>query len=171
MKKSRIPSFLTLALGLPRPLLALSSPGCLPSDLGGFVKTAGQLGPCVSDGLAVQLWCFVLAEESNLNLCQWMIVSSLLRGPSNEPLQNSIQVGLFLRTYAVTRHLPVCHALQVQGVYQLVYREMATQIRFVAEDQQWNAFHGRLLQQDVELFLCDRQGFFVGRVDDESGWM
>ena len=100
-----------------------------------------------------------------------MIALDLLRGPSNEPLQNGIQVGLFLRADAVTRHLPVGHALQVQGVYQLVYREMATQIGLVAEDQQWNAFHGGLLQQDVELFLCDRQGFFVGRVDDESGWM
>ena len=176
MKKSRIPSFLTLALGLPRPLLALSSPGCLPSDLGGFVKTAGQLGalrvgwPCCA---VVVCGCGALCWPKNRisTLASWMIVPSLLRGPRNEPLQNGVQVGLFLRADAVTRHLPVGHALQVQGVYQLVYREMATQIRFVAEDQKWNAFHGRLLQEDVELFLCDRQGFFVGRIDDETGWM
>jgi hypothetical protein len=100
-----------------------------------------------------------------------MVVSSLLRGPSNEPLQNGVEVGLFLRAYAVTGHLSVGYALQVQGVYQLVYREMATQIGLVAEDQEWDAFHGRLLEKDVELFLCYWQGLFVGRVDDESGWL
>ena len=82
------------------------------------------------------------------------IAWSLLRGTSNEPLQNGVEIGLFLRAYAVAGHLPVGYALQVQGVYQLVYREMATQIGLVAEDQEWNAFHGRLLEENVELFLC-----------------
>jgi hypothetical protein len=91
-----------------------------------------------------------------------MLVSNLLRGPSNEPLENSVEVGLFLRAYAVARHLSVSYALQVQGVYQLVYREMATQIGLVAEDQEWNAFHGRLLEENVELFLCYWQSLFVG---------
>ena len=94
--------------------------------------------------------------------CRWTIVSGLLRGPSDEPLQNGVQVRLFFRTDAVTGHLSVSYALQVQGVYQLVYREMAAQIGLVAEDQEWNAFHGRLLEKDVELFLCYWQGLLVG---------
>jgi hypothetical protein len=98
-----------------------------------------------------------------------MIVSSLLGGSSNEPLQDGVQVGLFLCAYAVAGHLTMCHALQVQGVYQLVDCEMATQVGLVAEDQKWNAFHGRLLQEDVELFLCYWQSLFVGRIDDEPG--
>lgn len=110
-----------------------------------------------------------LAGKSNLNLSQWMIVSILLRGPSDEPLQDGIEIGLFFRADAVTRHFPVGYALQVQGVYQFVYCEMAAQIGFVAEDQKWDAFHGRLLQEDVELFLCYWQGLFVGRIDDEPG--
>jgi hypothetical protein len=130
----------------------------------GFVRTAGQLDPvCWSmAGQFLRVWCYALAGKSILNLCQCMLVSSLLRGPSNEPLENGVQVGLFFRAYAVAGHLPVGHALQVQGVYQLVYREMATHIGLVAEDQEWNAFHGWLLEENVELFLCYWQGLFVG---------
>jgi len=144
------------ALPFPRPLLALSSPGCLPSDLvslrppkqpGSSVSALSVFGVC---GCGALCW----PETSIPTLASGKIVSSLLGGSSDEPLQDGIQVGLFLRAYAVAGYLSMGYTLQVQGVYQLVYCEMATQIRFVAEDQKWDAFHGRLLKEDVELFLC-----------------
>jgi hypothetical protein len=62
------------------------------------------------------------------------------------------------------------HALQIQRVDQLIHREMAAEIGLITQDQEWNAFHGRLLQKDVELFFGYWQRFLIGRVNDESGY-
>ena len=60
------------------------------------------------------------------------------------------------------------HALQVQGLNQLVHCEMSAKIGLVTQDQEWNALHGWLLEKNVELFFGYWQGFLIGRVHDES---
>lgn len=53
---------------------------------------------------------------------------------SDQPLQNSIEIGFFLRADAVAAHLPVRHCLQVQRVDELIHRKLVGKVRFVAED-------------------------------------
>lgn len=78
----------------------------------------------------------------------------LMRGGSrDEPLQNSIEVCFFFSTNAIAGYLAMGHALQVQGLNQLVHREMAAKIGLVTKNQEWNSLHGWLLKKNVELFF------------------
>jgi hypothetical protein len=45
------------------------------------------------------------------------------------------------------------HALQIQRVNQLIYGEMTAEIGLVAQDEEWDALHGWLFQENVELFF------------------
>lgn len=94
---------------------------------------------------------------------------SLLCGSRNEPLQNSIKIGFLFGTYAIAGYLTMGHALQIQGIDQLIHCEMAPKVRFVAQDEKRNTLHGWLLKEDVKLFLRHWQSLLVGGVDDESG--
>src|SRR6478735_12388462 len=75
---------------------------------------------------------------------------------SDQPLQDSVEVGLFLRADTVAAHLAVRHGLQVQSVDELVYGKLVRKIGLVAEDQQGNALQRGLLQQELQLFTCYR---------------
>jgi hypothetical protein len=94
---------------------------------------------------------------------------SLLCGSCDEPLQDSIEICLFLGAYAIAGDFTMGHALQIQRIDQLVHGEMAAEIRFVAQDQERYSFHGWLLKENVEFFLRYWQSLLVGRVDDEPG--
>jgi hypothetical protein len=96
---------------------------------------------------------------------------SLLCGSCDEPLQDGIQVRLFFGAYAIAGDLAMGHALQVQRVDQLVYREMATKVGLIAQDQERDTLHGWFLKENVELLLRYWQSLLVGGVDDESGML
>lgn len=68
-----------------------------------------------------------------------------MRGSRDEPLQNSIEVCFFFSTYAIAGYLTMGHALEIQGVDQLVHCEMAAKIGLVPQDQEWDPLHGWLL--------------------------
>lgn len=51
----------------------------------------------------------------------------------HEPLNDSIEIRLFLGTDSITGHLPVSYVLQRHGVDQLVYAELIWQVRLVAQ--------------------------------------
>jgi hypothetical protein len=69
---------------------------------------------------------------------------SLLCGSRDEPLQDSVEICLFLGAYAIARDFTMGHALQIQRIDQLVHSEMAAEIRFVAQDQERDSLHGWL---------------------------
>jgi hypothetical protein len=75
---------------------------------------------------------------------------------SDQPLQDSVEVGLFLRADAVAAHLTVRHRLKIQSIDELVHRKLVGKVGLVAEDQQGNALQRRLLQQELEFFTCYR---------------
>lgn len=88
----------------------------------------------------------------------------------NEPAQDGIEIGLFFRADAITANFSMCDGIQIKGLNDVVGTCVVWQIGFVAQNQEWDTFHGRLLQEEMQLFFCIRHGSLVGRVDDEAGW-
>ena len=70
---------------------------------------------------------------------------NLFAGSGNQPLQDSVEVRLFFGTDSVTAHLPMRHFFEVQCIDELIDRKLARQIRFIAKDEEWDAFQGWLL--------------------------
>lgn len=89
------------------------------------------------------------------------------RGSSDEPLHDGVEVGLLLGADAVAADLAVRDGFKVQGLNQLVDRELLGQVGLVPQDQQRDPFEFGFLQEGVELVTGDRKGINVRRVNDE----
>lgn len=153
-----------------RPLLARSRPASVSlfyaKEKKGKERPNARL-PSDRDRSSLVSMSWISSRSSAVSRVMSWSPASFLR-PGNEPLEHSVKVGLFFRTDAVAGHFAMRHLLQLERFDQIVDRTMILQVGFIAKDQQWYAFHRRLLQQYVELLLCDRQRFLIGRVDDET---
>ncbi len=83
-------------------------------------------------------------------------------------MKNGVEVGFFFRTDAVTADLSMRDGVQLQGFDDLVGTCMVWQVGLVTQDQERDTFHGRLLQEGMELFLRHWHGYLIGRVDDKA---
>lgn len=71
-------------------------------------------------------------------------------------MENGIEVCFFLRTNAIAAYFSTRDGVQIHGLDDFIGSCMIGQVGFVAQDQEWNTFHGLLFQEEVELVLCVR---------------
>jgi hypothetical protein len=82
----------------------------------------------------------VSSKESFLTTYSSLRHISLLARPRNEPLQDGVKIGFFLRTNAVAANLAVRNGFQVQRLYKLIDRELVCKVGFVAQNEQRYTF-------------------------------
>ena len=103
--------------------------------------------------------------------CRRRSAASLFLCSSDQPLENSVEIGLFFCADAIAADLAVRNRFEAQSFDKLVYRQLAGKIGLVAKYKKRDAFQCWLLKQKLELLARHRKRFAIGRVHDKSGAM
>lgn len=86
----------------------------------------------------------------------------------HQPLEDRLEIGLFLGRDAIAGYFSVADALQVHGVDQLIHGQLIREIRLITQDEQRDALQGWANHQGVQLFAGLGQELYVGDVHDKD---
>lgn len=85
-----------------------------------------------------------------------------------QPLEDRLEVGLFLGRDAIAGNFSVADALQVHGVDQLIHCQLIREIRLVAQDEQRDALQSWATHQGMKLLARLGQELYIGDVNNED---